>query len=148
MNTNLSDQIYDNGILLGALLKITGLSIYEVQCIIKGDLILKSKNDYIKSLIMEGAEWRKLFCLKSFINNITIEDLNEAFGTMYSDVDYKSNIRNPNFYLNQFNFSLKDSNLIRKKLANILKNKYSFSQNQIADILDISPTTVGKIFGE
>ena len=145
MNVTLTDQLYDNGILLGALLQITGLSIYEVQAIIRGEIILEQKNDNIKALIMEGSKFRKSFASKLFSNNIKIEELNKIFSTNYSSADFFSQMYNPGFYLNQINFSIKDNNSVRSKLVELFRNTYKFNDNQIAELLEISATTVQKI---
>lgn len=148
INNDKTDQIYDNGILLGALLQITGLSIWEVQSILRGDIRLKTTGKNIRSLIIDGAELKQSFTIKTLEHGISIEDLNSAFSTNITDDEYKSNIYNPNFLFNGFNFSLKSSTKIRQNLVKIFKEKYNFSNQKTADLLDISATTVAKILGE
>lgn len=155
MNHNATEQIYDNGLLLGALLRITGLNIFEVQSIIQGNLILSNKHDNVKSLLLEGAEWKTTFCSRLLNEtmamdiNIVLNDLNNIFRTGWSINELNTGIYNFGFYFNSFNFSLSNTFETREKLIELFKsNQYNFADNKIAKILDISPTTVGKIVKE
>ena len=155
MNHNTTEQIYDNGVLLGALLRITGLSIFEVQSIIQGNLILGNKYDNIRSLLLEGAEWKTTFCLRLLnetmptdINTI-LSDLNNIFKSNFGLNEFNSGVLNSGFYFNSINFSLSNTFEIREKFIALFKSdKYHFTDNKIAKILEISPTTVGKIVKE
>lgn len=144
MNTNATDQLYDNGVLLGALLRITGLSVFDVQAIIQGNLILKNKHDNVRALILEECEWRSWFSLKIQKNGIKLDDIRNIFGLDFSEAEFNNNLFNHNFFLNQINFSLKEFQPQRKKMIKLLKDNYKFSNNQIASFLDISASTVGK----
>lgn len=144
INNNTTDQIYENGILLGALLQITGLSIYEVQAIIRGEMVLKTSGKDIRNLIIEGFEFKQPFCVKINQYGISLEDLNSIFNCQITQEVYNQNISNLKFYFNQWNFSAKISLSTRINLVNLFKEKYNLNNNQIAKILDISPTTVQK----
>lgn len=149
MNYNLSDQAYDNGILLGALLRITGLSISEVQAIIQGNLMLKNKHDNLRTLILEGSEWKTTFCYRLIKEipdrNMVLNDLNNIFNTKFEENEFNNYIYNFMFYFNNFNFSLGYTTEIKEKLIGLFKSeKYNLTDNKIAIILDISPSTVGK----
>lgn len=148
INNNKTDQIYDNGVLLGVLLQITGLSIWEVQSIISGDIRLNTVGKNIRSLIINDADLRQFFAVRAIESGISIKVLNEAFNTSIKENEYKSNAHLPNFIFNQFNFSLKSSVKIRENLVKILNEEYRFTNNQTAILLDISPSTVAKILGE
>lgn len=140
-----TDQMYESSLLLGALLNITGLSIIDVQNIIRGDLKLGTPSSTIRTTILENSEWRTTFCFRAKPYNITLNDLNEVFDVKISESEFNGNIYNFNFYFNTFNFSLKQTQEVRKKLVLLLRNKYNLNNNQIAVLLDVSPATIGKI---
>lgn len=148
INNDKTDQIYDNGILLGALLQITGLSIWEVQSIISGDIRLNTTGKNIRSLIIDDAELRQSFTTKAIECGISIKDLNEVFDSNIDEIEYKSSGHLPNFLFNNYNFSLKGAVKIRQNLVKLLNEKYHFTNNQTALLLDISASTVAKILGE
>lgn len=148
INNNKTDQIYDSGILLGALLQITGLSIWEVQSIISGDIRLNTTGKNIRSLIIDDADLRQSFTSKAIKYGISIKDLNKVFESNINDIDYRSNAHHPDFLFNDYNFSLKGTAKIRQNLVKLLNEKYNFTNNQTALLLDISAITVAKILGE
>ncbi len=148
MQQNFTDQIYDSSLLLGALLRITGMTITEIQWILQGNLILDTLPSTVRATILEKSEYRTLFCRKVLSKNIDVKDLNKIFGTNYDLQMFSSNADMTNFPLNLYNFSLKDNQKYRKELCQLLKTKYNFSNNEIARFLEIAPSTVTKIFDE
>ncbi|MGO5425932.1 hypothetical protein [Fusobacterium mortiferum] len=148
MQPNPTDQIYDSSLLLGALLRITGMTITEIQWILQGSLILDTLPSTVRATILEKSEYRTSFCRKVLSKNIDVKDLNKIFGTNYDLQMLSSNSDSPNFPLNLYNFSLKDNQKYRKELCLLLKTKYNFSNNEIARFLEIAPSTVSKIFDE
>lgn len=126
MQQNFTDQIYDSSLLLGALLRITGMTITEIQWILQGNLILDTLPSTVRATILEKSEYKTLFCRKVLSKNIDVNDLNKIFGTNYDLQMFSSNADMTNFPLNLYNFSLKDNQKYRKELCQLLKTKYNF----------------------
>lgn len=143
-NMNSNEQLYDSALLLGALLQITGLSISELQLIIQGQLLLDNSPKIIRAYILEKSSFKSTLCAKCYENSIALSDLNEVFDSNYETTIIQQNLYNVQFYFNSYNFSLKQSFAIRRKLIQKLKTKYHFPNKKIADILDIAPATVTK----
>lgn len=132
---------YDDRILLGVLLNTIGLTLDEVQDIASGRVSIETDPWKIKELIFEGAEANNTLVRKILKYGLTLDEIGELFGDITSD-KIEENIDNIYFFANSIDFTLKINKRLRRKIGKVLYEEHSFSLNQIANLLNVSTSTI------
>lgn len=146
MQPNPTDQIYDSSLLLGALLRITGLSIIDVQNIIQGHFTPVQKPNDVRNYIFKDMELRKTFVDKILTLNLNIDVINECLGTKYEINELQNRKYDSYFNLNYLNFAATANKSERNKLILAFSDKErigkKLTNKEIANILGIDVSSV------
>ncbi|MGL5125833.1 MAG: hypothetical protein ACRC6U_07630 [Fusobacteriaceae bacterium] len=139
MSINISDS--DKMMSLGVLLKITGLTLVDIQKIINNELILDDKvtPSEVRNFILDDSE-NKVTLLRKMLNlGILLNDFSTYFNFDISEVE--KNTDNIFYYVNTVDFKMRSNSNLRNQMIDFLKN-YKINSSQISEILDIGYSTV------
>lgn len=139
MSINISDS--DKMMYLGVLLKITGLTLVDVQKIINNELILDDKvtPSEVRNFILDDSE-NKVSLLRKMSNlGIILSDFSNYFN--FDAYEVERNIDNPFYYVNTVDFKMRSNSNLRNQMIDFLKNS-RINSRQISEILDIGYSTV------
>ncbi|MGL5962909.1 MAG: hypothetical protein ACRCZ2_00700 [Fusobacteriaceae bacterium] len=139
MSINISDS--DKMMYLGVLLKITGLTLVDVQKIINNELILDDKvtPSEVRNFILDDSE-NKVTLLRKMSNlGILLIDFSTSFN--FDIYEVEKNTDNIFYYVNTVDFKMRSNSNLRNQMIDFLKN-YKINSRQISEILDIGYSTV------
>ncbi|WP_432205662.1 hypothetical protein ACQ9ZF_12390 (plasmid) [Cetobacterium somerae] len=139
MSINISDS--DKMMYLGVLLKITGLTLLDVQKIINNELILDDKvtPSEVRNFILDDSQ-NKVALLRKMSNlGILLSDFSEYFN--FNVLEVERNIDNLFYYVNTVDFKMRSNSNLRNQMIDFLKNS-KINSRQISEILDIGYSTV------
>lgn len=141
MNQNMTYQMYDSSLLLGALLRISGLTIMDIQNILNGTVILNSNPQEVRNFILENYSFPSTLLARLYEKNINLDIIN-CMGIQSIPIETLKNLLyNPGEFPNNIDFSFKSNLELRKKMIINLHEKGK-TQEDIAYILNLSTTTV------
>jgi len=139
MFNNISDS--DKMMYLGVLLKITGLTLVDLQKIMNNELVLDEEKTpfQIRNYILEDSESRIALIRKMMNIGIPLYEFSNNFNLDINDVNV--NIDNFFYYINSVDFKMRSNSHLRNQMIDFLRN-YRVSSKQISEILDIGYSTV------
>ena len=143
-----SEQVLSSEILLGAILRITGLTIVDVQNIVRGWINPTKSSTDIKNFILENAEHYTSLSEKILSYDLNINIICDCLNinSSYTKEILQENIYNPNFILNSLTFLPKHMKEKREKLILLLSDPKKcgkkLSTKDIAFLLNITPNLV------
>lgn len=126
--------------ILGYLSNALGLSMEDLQKIASGTIILNKNPNEIKEFILENADLKITFLRNLYNQRIDFVRFASLFN-LKADELYQ-NVDNTLYWLNALDFRVKVNVTFRRQLGKFLFDNYNYSYNQIANILNVAPTTI------
>lgn len=126
--------------ILGYLSNALGLSMEDLQKIASGTIILNKNPSEIKEFILENADLKITFLRNLYNQRIDFLRFASLFN-LNADELYQ-NVDNTLYWLNALDFRVKVNVTFRRQLGKFLFDNYNYSYNQIANILNVAPTTI------